>query len=69
MDLVDADDDALVKVTYGELRVLRAGLREAARGADWEFQTLTGYEPAEMVALAEQIDAVLYSAGRGHVLP
>jgi hypothetical protein len=69
MELVDASDDALVQLTWEELRMLRAGLRQAAREADWEFQTVTGYEPAEMVALAERIDAVLFAGGHGHVLP
>lgn len=70
MELLDGGDDALVRVSYDELRLMRAGLGEAMEAIEgWEFQTRTGYSREEARALRDRITDVLLASGRWHNIP
>jgi hypothetical protein len=70
VELIDGGDDALVRVSYDELHLMRAGLGEALEAIEeWEFQTRTGFERDEARALMDRIAEVLLTAGHWHVIP
>jgi len=73
MELIEGGDKALVRVSYDELRLMRAGLGEALEALeaveDREFQTRLGYERSEARALMDRIADVLLAAGRWHIIP
>ena len=70
VELIESGDDALVRVSYDELHLMRAGLGEALEAIeDREFQTRTGFERGEASALMQCIADVLLAAGHWHVIP
>jgi hypothetical protein len=70
VELIDGGDEALVRVSYDDLHLMRAGLGEALQAVeDWEFQTRTGFERDHARALMDRIAEVLLAAGHWHVIP
>jgi hypothetical protein len=70
MELIEGGDEPLVRVSYDELRLMRARLGEALEAVeDWEFQTRLGYERSEARVLMDRLADVLLAAGRWHIIP